>query len=279
MEPSRIWQRFTHNRLAVISLVYLLLMYGVALFASRLAPISPEELDILAKLSAPSAKHLLGADHLGRDILSRLIYGSQASLSVGLVAVLISIVVGVLVGLISAFYGGWIDTILMRITDGMLAIPVLFLLIAVLSVFDRTLLSLVVFIGLTRWMAPARIVRAEILKQRNQDYVLAAQAIGAPGRRILFTHLLPQAIPSLIVTATFGIAQAILIESAVSYLGLGIQPPTPSWGNMLTGAQNYIWIAPSLALYPGLSIFFTVLAYNSFGDGLRDALDPRFVQS
>lgn len=273
MAVARTWRRFARNRLAVISLGYLLVVYLGAVFAPSLAPVPPEQLDFTAKLVGPNARHLLGTDNLGRDLLSRLIYGSRASLSIGLAAVVISIVVGMLVGLTAAYYGGWVDRILMRLTDGMLSIPVIFLLITVLTVFSRSLLSLIFFIGMTRWMAPARIVRADIIKQRNLDYVLAAQALGLSNRRILFRHLLPQAIPSMVVTATFGIAQAILIESAVSYLGLGIQPPTPSWGNMLSGAQNYIFTSPTLALYPGLMIFFTVLAYNSFGDGLRDVLD------
>lgn len=183
-------------------------------------------------------------------------------------------VMGTAVGIISGYFGGFLDNILMRFTDGMLAIPIFFLLLTAMTVFSRSLFSIVVFIGLSRWMAPARVIRSEVLKSKSEEFVMAAVAIGARKRRILLRHLLPQALPSMLVAATFGIAEAILVESAMSYLGLGIQPPVPSWGNMLFDAQTFIYIAPLLAIYPGLLIFITVLAYNSVGDSLCDVLDP-----
>jgi peptide/nickel transport system permease protein len=269
-----IWRRFRRHRLALVSLIYLTLFYLAALLTPVIAPFDPDQIDLINKLVTTSGEHWLGTDQLGRDTLTRLLYGARISLSVGLVAIVIAMVVGTVVGLVAGYFGGPVDNLLMRFTDGMLSIPLFFLLLAALTVFERSLFTLMIFIGLTRWMVPARVVRSETLKSKNEEYVTASVALGAPRWHVLLRHLLPQALPSMLVAASLGIAQAILIESALSYIGLGIQPPLPSWGIMLANAQTFIYTAPQLAIYPGLLIFVTVLAYNFVGDGLRDALDP-----
>ena len=269
-----VWRRFRKNRLATVAFLYLVIAYLLAALAPVISPYEPDALSLGDKFITFSFDHWLGTDHLGRDTLARLLYGSRVSLSVGLVSMTIAMTLGTSIGLISGYIGGKVDAALMRFTDGWLSIPLFFLLLVAMTVFERNLLTLMVFIGLSRWMAPARVVRSEVLKVKNEEFIRAAQAIGASRSRILLRHLLPQAIPSMVVAASLGIAQAILIESALSYIGLGIQPPQPSWGNMLLGAQSYIYLAPQLAVYPGLMIFITVMAYNSVGDGLRDAVDP-----
>lgn len=270
------WRRFLRNRTAVLSAVFLLAMYLVAALASVIAPYNPNDGDILNINARPSHEHLLGTDESGRDVLSRVIYGSRASMTVGLVAVLISVTIGSLVGGLSGFFGGWIETVLMRFTDGMLAIPYFFLVLIVVAVFGSSFRNLIIVIGISSWMVVARIVRSEVLRCRRLDFVLAAEAIGARKPRILFRHILPHAVPSIIVAATLGVAGAILLESALSYLGLGIRPPQASWGNMLSNSQAYLWTNPVLPIYPGVLIFATVLAYNFLGDALRDALDPQY---
>lgn len=272
---SRVRERFLRNRLSTLSLLFLAFVALVAVLAPILTPYSPDHLDLTNKFSEVSATHWLGTDQYGRDTLSRLMVGARISLSVGVVSVAISVIIGTAIGLVAGTRPGTIDAVLMRFTDGLLAIPAIFLLLAALSSFGRTVTNIVVIIGVTRWMATARIVRAEALRIRTREFVLAAYALGAGPRRILWKHILPQTLPSIIVSATFSVAQAILIESGISYLGLGIQPPTASWGNMLSGAQSFVWIAPQIAVFPGVLIFLTVLAFNSLGDGLRDALDPR----
>lgn len=275
---SRVRDRFYRNRLATLSLLFLASVALVAVLAPILEPYSPDHLDLTNKFAKLSATHWLGTDQYGRDTLSRLMVGARISLSVGVMSVAISVIIGTAIGLLAGTRPGTIDAVLMRLTDGLLSIPAIFLLLAALSSFGRTVTNIVVIIGVTRWMATARIVRAEALRIRTREFVLAAYALGASPRRILWRHILPQTIPSIIVSATFSVAQAILIESGLSYLGLGIQPPTASWGNMLSGAQNFVWIAPQIAVFPGVLIFLTVLAFNSLGDGLRDALDPRLRQ-
>ena len=271
------WRRFKRNKLAVLASVYLLVIYLLALLTPLIAPYEPDAISLGEKFITFSPDHLLGTDQLGRDILTRLLYGARISLAVGFVSIVIAMFVGTLIGVVAGYQGKWVDVILMRFTDGMLSIPLFFLLLTALTVFDRSAFIIMFFIGLSRWMTPARVVRSEVLKNKTEEYVLAARALGAGPIRIMFKHLLPQAIPSMLVAASFGIAQAILIESALSYIGLGIQPPMPSWGNMLLDAQSFVYIAPLLAIYPGIFIFITVLAYNAVGDGLRDALDPYSV--
>lgn len=272
------WRRslraFVRNRGAVISLVVLVAMMGTALLAPWITPYDPEKINIMQRLQDPSAQHWLGTDEVGRDVFSRLLFGSRVSLIVGLVSATLSVLIGVLIGGLAGHFGGLLDAFLMRVTDGMLAIPIFFFLLVVMAVFGSGLVQIVIVISLTTWMPIARIVRGEILRVRTLPYVEAAHALGAREGHVILKHLLPQTIPAVIVAATLGVANAILLESALSYLGLGIQPPIPSWGNMLQGAQAYVWTQPLLALWPGLLIFIAVMAYNSLGDGIRDALDP-----
>ncbi len=271
---KRAIRAFVRNRGAVISLVVLVVLMGTSLLAPWLTPYDPEKINIMQRLQSPSPQHWLGTDEVGRDVFSRLLFGSRVSLVVGLVSATLSVLIGVLVGGLSGYFGGLLDAFLMRITDGMLAIPIFFFLLVVMAVFGSGLTQIVIVISLTTWMPIARIVRGEILRVRTLPYVEAAHALGAKQLHVITAHLLPQTIPAVIVAATLGVANAILLESALSYLGLGIQPPIPSWGNMLQGAQAYVWNQPLLALWPGLLIFVAVMAYNSLGDGIRDALDP-----
>lgn len=262
--------RLSRNPLAIASLAFLVVAYGAAILAASIAPHSPTKMDLGAFLAPAGPGHPLGTDESGRDVLSRLIYGGRVSLAVGLAAVVVSVVVGVAVGLTTSYFAGWFDIVLMRLTDAMLTIPTFFLLLVVMAFFGSSLQNVILAIGLTSWMGVARLVRGEILRVKAADFVEAARAMGASAPRMMMKHLLPQAGPQIIVAASLGTGGAILAESALSYLGLGVQPPTPSWGNMLSGAQNYIWQAPQLAVYPGALILLTVLAFNFLGEGFRD---------
>jgi peptide/nickel transport system permease protein len=268
-------RRFIRHRLAVIGLVLLVVLYGVAILAPLIVPYDPNRISLLNRLANPSLEHWLGTDETGRDVLSRLMMGSRVSLSIGLAATVVAIVVGSVVGSIAGFVGGVVDSFLMRIVDAMLTIPTFFLALLVLSVFGSSFLNLILVIGLTGWMTVARVVRSEVLRTKNEEFVLAAWAMGAAPAQTLVKHVFPQAIPSLIVAASLGVGEAIILESALSYLGLGIQPPSPTWGNMLAGSQSEIWTRPDLAIYPGLLILMSVMAFNFVGDALRDTLDPR----
>ena len=271
---GRALRAFLRHRGATIALVLLTVMTASALLAPWIAPYDPEKLNILRRLTGPSAQHWLGTDEVGRDVFSRLLFGGRVSIVVGLVAATLSVAIGVAIGGLSAYFGGLIDGLLMRFTDGMLSIPLFFFLLVVMAVFGGGLTQIVLVIALTSWMPVARIVCGEVLRVKQMPYVEAAEALGARRHHVVVRHLLPQTIPSVIVAATLGVANAILLESALSYLGLGIQPPIPSWGNMLQGSQAYVWSQPLLALWPGLMIFVAVMAYNALGDGLRDALEP-----
>lgn len=268
------WRGFSRNRPALVGTAFLIVAALLALLAPVVALRSPDALDLLDQLAAPSLQHPLGTDETGRDVWARLVYGARVSLVVGMLAMTIGITVGTLVGALAGYFGGWTEALLMRLTDGMLVVPTFFLALITLAVFGPSAANVVLVIGLTQWMVVARVVRSEVLRVVPQEFVVAARALGAPHPRIIWRHVLPQAVPSIIVAASLGVANAILTESALSYLGLGIQPPTPTWGNMLSGAQNVIWNKPDLALYPGLMILLAVLAFNSLGDALRDALDP-----
>lgn len=271
---GRAFRKFRRNRGALVSLVLLTLLTLSALLAPWIVPHDPEKLSILARLQGPTSAHWLGTDEVGRDVLSRLLFGGRVSLLVGLVSASLSVVIGVLVGGLAAQMGGWLDHLLMRFTDGMLSIPLFFFLLVVMAVFGSGLIQIVIVIGLTTWMPIARVVRGEVMRVRSLPFVEAAHSLGARPTHIAVVHLLPQAVPAVTVAATLGVANAILLESALSYLGLGIQPPIPSWGNMLQSAQAYVWDHPLLAMWPGLLIFIAVMAYNALGDGLRDSLDP-----
>ena len=263
------------SRLGLVALAVLAAVALLAAFGPLLWTIAPEATDPLHGLAGPSAAHPLGTDELGRDMLSRLLHGSRVTLLVGLAAMLAAIVIGVLVGAIAGFKGGWIDGLLMRFTDAMLAVPAFFFILVVITVLGPGVATLILVIGVLSWMPVARVVYGETLRWKTAEFVVAAESLGVAGPRLLLRHILPQAVPSLIVSATLGVAFAILTESALSYLGLGVQPPLPSWGNMLQRAQQYVFTAPLLALYPGLAITIVVLAFNFVGDGVRDALDPR----
>jgi len=246
-----------------------------AILAPVLAPYDPIALNVDQVLTAPSLSHLFGTDALGRDVLSRMLYGARVSLWVGFLAVGLSISIGVFFGLIAGYFGGVTDEIIMRGVDVMLCFPSFFLILAVLAFLPPSLINIMIVIGLTSWMGVARLVRAETLSLKNRDFVLAARLVGAKTPRILLRHILPNAAAPVLVAATLGVGGAILTESALSFLGLGVQPPTASWGNMLLEGKEVLEIAPWLSVFPGLAILLTVLGYNLIGESLRDLLDPR----
>lgn len=247
----------------------------IAVSAPFISPYGPNEINAWDVLSPPSVKHWFGTDELGRDVLTRIIYGARISLLVGFVAAGIAVLIGSVLGLMAGYYGGWVDNLLMRIVDIMFCFPTFFLILAVITFLRPSIWYIMIIIGLTGWMGVARLVRAETLTIREMEYIMAARCIGCSDRRIIFRHILPNAISPALVAATLGVAGAILTESALSFLGIGVLPPTPSWGNILTSGKDYIEFAWWLSLFPGLSILVTVLAYNLLGEGIRDALDPR----
>ncbi|MBU1231184.1 MAG: ABC transporter permease [Proteobacteria bacterium] len=256
----------------------LLLVGGMslaAILAPLLTPFDPNAIHVDELLLRPSAAHWLGTDALGRDVLSRILFGARVSLWVGFVAVGISSSIGLVLGLIAGYFGRFTDELIMRGVDVMLCFPSFFLILAVIAFLEPSLMTIMVVIGLTSWMGVARLVRAETLSLRGRDFVLAAKVAGAGPGRIIFRHILPNALAPVLVSATLGIAGAILVESSLSFLGLGVQPPDASWGNMLLDGKEVLEIAPWLSVFPGLAILFTVLGYNLLGESLRDLLDPR----
>ncbi len=290
-----LWRRFLEHRLAVgslIALVALALLSLAAPLAEAALGLDATKVDLLSLKQPPSAEHPLGTDELGRDLLLRLLYGGQVSLFVGIVAAFCAALIGTAIGLLAGYFGGTLDTALMRLTDGVIALPLLPLLIVLVAV-DLTKLGLpealttsenislyriVFLIALVGWTTVARLVRGATLTMKAREFVRAAEALGANHARIMLVHILPNVVSPIIVATTLSVGNVILLESVLSFLGLGIQPPMASWGNMLTGAQELIWDAPALAVYPGLLIFVTVIAFNFLGDGLQDALDPRAVK-
>jgi peptide/nickel transport system permease protein len=272
------WRRFARNRASLVGLVFLIAIHVAVTIGPAFVPYDPDDTSPRDSLQGPSAEHLLGTDELGRDHLSRLLHGGRVTLSVGLFAMLVSLIVGTFVGGVAAFFRGMSEALLMRFTDAMMAIPSFFLVLVAITVVGNAPSKVIVVIGLTSWMVVARVVYAEVLTYRKREFVDAAEALGAGNVRLIVRHVLPMTVPSLIVSATLGVAFAILIETAISYLGLGIQPPVASWGNMLQNAQQYIWLSPGLAVWPGVLTMVTVLAYNLVGDGLRDALDPKVIR-
>ena len=269
------WNRFRTNRFAMAGAAVVLVLFVLSFLAPFITPYDPDAIDAYRVLLPPNAEHWFGTDELGRDVLTRVIFGARISLKVGFVAVGIAVLVGTVVGLVAGFYGGWVDTVLMRFVDIMLCFPTFFLILAVIAMLEPSIWYIMIIIGLTGWMGVARLVRAEVLSLRERDFVLAARAIGASDLRIMFRHIFPNAMTPVLVSATLGVAGAILTESALSFLGIGVQPPTPSWGNILTSGKDYIEFAWWLSLFPGLAILVTVLSYNLLGEGIRDALDPR----
>ena len=270
-----VWQRFRRNRLALAGAGVVGLLFILSFLAPLVTPYDPARLDAWHVLLPPSGSHWFGTDELGRDVFTRIVYGARISLKVGFVAVGIATLIGTAVGLVAGFYGGWLDSLLMRLVDIMLCFPTFFLILAVIAMLEPSIWYIMIIIGLTGWMGVARLVRAEVLTLREREFVLAARALGASDFRIITRHILPNALSPVLVAATLGVAGAILTESALSFLGIGVQPPTPSWGNILTAGKDYIEFAWWLSLFPGLAILVTVLAYNLLGEGLRDALDPR----
>ena len=272
---SLFWHRFKKNRLAVFGGIIVLLLFTIAVFAPFVAPYNPDAINVKHVLEAPSFSHPFGTDDLGRDIFSRVIYGSRISLAVGFVAVGIATIIGIIFGALSGYYGGWLDTIIMRFVDIMLSIPTFFLILAVIAMLEPSIWNIMIVIGITSWMGVARFVRAEFLSLKEREFVLSARALGASDFRIIFRHILPNAMSPVLVSAVLGIAGAVLVESALSFLGIGVQPPTASWGNILTIGKDNIEIAWWISVFPGLAIFVTVLAYNLLGEGIRDSIDPR----
>ena len=263
------------NPLALAGFIIILLIFLLAMLAPVIAPYDPNEINVKAILLGPSIQHWMGTDGLGRDVFSRMLHGGRISLLVGLVAVGISTLIGILLGAIAGFYRGWVDICIMRLVDVMLSIPSFFLILAVIAFLTPSIINIMIVIGLTSWMGVTRLVRAEFLSLREREYVLASRTLGARDYRIIFTHLLPNSLTPIIVSAVLGVAGAVLMESGLSFLGLGVQAPQASWGNILTDGKEYIQFAWWLSLFPGLAILMTVLGYNLLGEGLRDALDPR----
>jgi len=272
---SLFWRYFKRNKLAIAGACFIVFIFLIAIFAHVIAPFDPGKTDVATKLTPPSLKHLLGTDQLGRDVFSRMLYGSRVSLSVGFVAVSISLFIGIIVGSVAGYYGKLIDSILMRLVDIMMCFPTFFLMLTVIALLGPKIHHVMIVIGITSWMGTARFVRAEFLSLREREFVQAAKILGISDKRIIFRHMLPNALAPVFVTATIDVATAILMEAGLSFLGFGVQPPAPSWGNILTEGRIYIFDAWWLTLFPGIAILLTVLSFNLFGEGLRDALDPR----
>ncbi len=269
------WHKFFTNKMALAGGIVVVLLFIISLLAPWISPYDPGEINLRMVLSPPSSNHLFGTDQLGRDVLSRMIWGSRISLKVGFVATGIAIVIGIILGAVAGYYGKWVDITIMRFVDIMLCFPAFFLILAVIAFLEPSIWNIMIVIGATGWMGITRLIRADFISLKERDFVQAARTIGAGDPRIIFVHILPNAMASVFVAATLGVAGAILTESALSFLGIGVQPPTPSWGNILTAGKDNIDIAWWLSLYPGLAILITVLGYNLLGEGIRDSLDPR----
>lgn len=263
------------NPLSLAGFIIIMFVFVLSMLAPVVAPYDPNYIDVKAILLEPSMQHWMGTDGLGRDVLSRMLFGGRISLLVGLVAVGISTAIGILLGALAGFYRGWVDTFIMRIVDVMLSIPSFFLILAVIAFLTPSIINIMIVIGLTSWMGVTRLVRAEFLSLSEREFVMASRTLGAKNARLIFTHLLPNSLTPIIVSAVLGVAGAVLMESGLSFLGLGVQAPQASWGNILTDGKEYIQFAWWLSLFPGLAILITVLGYNLLGEGLRDALDPR----
>lgn len=281
-----IWRRYKRHRIALFSMILLALMILLVL-AAPLTGYSPTEQNAKNEFAKPSTEHWFGTDELGRDVFTRILYGGRISIAVGIFSTLFALAFGILIGALAGFYGGWIDNILMRITDTFLILPVVFVLILLsallrelptLASFRNSLWIVIIAIAVFAWMLPARITRGLFLVLREKEFVSASRALGASDARLIFRRILPNSVGPLLVSGTLQMAFAIITESGLSYLGFGIQPPTPSWGNILESAQIHVYRAPWLAVFPGMMIFITVMAINFIGDGLRDAFDPYVVQ-
>ncbi|HEY0562635.1 MAG TPA: ABC transporter permease [Methylophilus sp.] len=270
-----VFKKILANPLAKTGFVIIVVIFILAMLAPIISPYDPDAFDVKAILLEPSMAHWMGTDGLGRDVLSRMLHGGRISLLVGLVAVGISTAIGIVLGAIAGYYRGWVDTVIMRLVDIMLSIPSFFLILAVIAFLTPSIINIMIVIGLTSWMGVTRLVRAEFLSLSEREFVQASRTLGAKDARLIFTHLLPNSLTPIIVSSVLGVASAVLMESGLSFLGLGVQAPQASWGNILTDGKEYIQFAWWLSLYPGMAILITVLGYNLLGEGLRDALDPR----
>lgn len=275
MAKTKLMSKINKNFLLVFGAIIVIFFVIVAIFAPLIATSDPTAINMKAVFLPPSSDHFFGTDELGRDVFSRVVYGARVSIFIGIVAVGISVAIGTILGLIAGFYGKWTDSLIMRFTDVMLCFPAFFLILAVIAFLNPSLTNVMVVIGLTGWMGVARLVRAETMSVKNREYIIAARLAGLRSSKILFRHILPNVISPVFVTATLGIAGAILVESSLSFLGLGVQPPTPSWGNILTSGKDNIMFAWWLSFFPGIAILLTALGYNMLGEGLRDYLDPK----
>ncbi|MCX5692248.1 MAG: ABC transporter permease [Candidatus Omnitrophica bacterium] len=260
------------NRLTVFGIFIVGFFIIIAIFAPMIAPYNPGQMDIENILTAPSGSHIFGTDSLGRDLFSRMVYGARISLMVGFIAVGIAALIGIALGAIAGYYGKWVDAIIMRFIDIMLCFPTFFLILAVIALLEPSIINIMVIIGATSWMGIARLMRAEILSLKERDFIYAERAIGANDLRIITRHLIPNAMAPVLVSITLGIAGAILVESSLSFLGIGVQPPTPSWGNILSEGKAVMGAGWWMMLFPGLAIFITVLGYNLLGEGIREKL-------
>lgn len=269
-----VWRRFFRNRRAIVGGGVFIIFIVIAIFAPVIAPFPAEKIHLIERLQPPGGEYLFGTDELGRDIFSRALIATRVSIPIGLAAMLVSITVGVGIGLIAGYAGGVIDNILMRFTDLALAFPVMFLLLTVSALFGRTIIMLIFMLGLTSWGSTARIVRGEVLSLKERPFVEAARSIGSPNIRIMFREILPNIIPVIAVAATLRVTLVILIEGGLSFLGLGVQPPIPSWGNMIADGREFMRVAWWATLFPGIFLFLCTMALNLLGDGIRDAFDP-----
>lgn len=277
-QRQRFIRAFLRNRIAIIGLVIVIIMVLSAIFAPVIAPHDPNETHVRDRISPPSLEYPMGTDDFGRDIFSRILYGARISLVIAFIAQVVAISIGITLGMISGWYGGLVDDVIMRITDGFFAIPGLMFLIVWVAILDPSPVSIFLALGLIGWPADARMMRGQVLSVKEREYVVAAKAMGASDMRIMTRHILPNAIAPSIVLASLGIAGAILAESTLSFLGLGVQIPNPSWGTMIDTGRNFTTTAWWYAIFPGLAIMITVLGFNFVGDGLRDALDPSLYE-
>lgn len=273
-----VWKRLKRHKLAMAGLYFLLFMYVVAIFAPFIATQSYKHVDLPNRLKPMSDEHWMGTDNIGRDLFSRVIWGSRISLSVGFVAAGVAVFLGTVVGALAGYFGGTIDNFLMRFTEIVMSFPVFFLLITIVIIVERSIFNIMLVIGVTSWPGLARMVRGQFLSLREEEFVLAARALGASNARIIFRHILPNTMAPILVSATLRIGGAILTESGLSFLGLGVQEPFPSWGSIINAGRTFLRQAPWIATFPGIFIFLTVLSFNYLGDGLRDALDPRLKE-
>lgn len=274
-QRRRTWRRFSSHKGALLGILIVASLVVIALTAQWIAPYNPNETNLRLRGASPSAEHLFGNDDIGRDILSRIMYGARVALMVGILSTTIAVSIGVLVGSMAGYFGGWVDAVLSRLIDTLMAFPILALLLTLSALLGPSLRNVIIIVGVTFWASYARVIRAEVLSLRERDYVLAARASGASDRRIILQHIVPNAIGPVIILASLAIGGVIIFESALSFLGMGISRPTPSWGTMLSDGRDHIRNYPHIVIAPGLAISITVLAFNLIGDGLRDALDPR----